>query len=130
MTGAGKVLARYFMEIPTEESQLGKRATAMRTLRALVISAVVVLILAVVAVKLYHHEDEVLQEAKNLVSQRMTDVKGLWAKVDMSEYKDYITGLFTNKKYVFQVIPEGSSSFLDLFKGKKIKKFNVKFADP
>ena len=84
------------MDIPTEESQLGKRATAMRTLRALVISAVVVLILAVVAVKLYHREDEVLQEVKNWVSQRMTDVKGLWAQVDMSKYKDYITGLFTN----------------------------------
>ena len=130
LTAAGKVPARYFMDIPTEETQLERRTTAMRTLRALVISAVVVLILAAVAVKLYHHDDEVLQEVKNLVSQRMTDVKALWAKMDMSKYKDYITGFFTNKKYVLQVTPEGSSSFLDLFKGTKMKKFNVKFTHP
>ena len=41
------------------------------------------------------------------------------------DWKDYIAGFFTNKKYVLQVTPESNTSFMDLFK-KKIKKFNVK----
>ena len=129
LTAARKVPARHFMDIPTEERELGKRATAIRTLAALAIMAVVVLILAAVAVKLFHQEEEVLPGAKNYVRQRRTDAKGLWAKVDMREYKDYITGFFSNKKYVVEVTPEGSFSFLDLFKWKKMKKFNVKIAD-
>ena len=129
LTAAGKVPARHFMDIPTEKRELGKRATAIRTLAALAIMAVVVLILAAIAVKLFHQEEEVLPGVKNYVRQRMTDAKGLWAKVDMREYKDYITGFFSNKKYVVQVTPEGSYSFLDLFKWKKMKKFNVKIAD-
>ena len=96
---------------------------------AVAILAVVVLILAAVAMMPYRQEDEVLPEVKNYVGQRMTDDKGLWAKVDWSEWKDYITGFFSNKKYVLEVIPEGSYSFLDLFKWKKNKQFNVKIAD-
>ena len=129
LTAARKVPARHFMDIPTEERELGKRATAIRTLAALAIMAVVVLILAAIAVKLFHQEEEVLPGVKNYVRQRMTDAKSLWAKVDMREYKDYITGFFSNKKYVVEVTPEGSFSFLDLFKWKKMKKFNVKIAD-
>ena len=119
LTTAGKVPARHFMDIPTEERQLGKRATAMRSL--------VMLILAAVAVKLYHQKEEVIPEVQNYVRQRMIDTKGLWAKVDMREYKKYIAGfftIFTNKKYALEVTPEGNS-FLYLLKWKKIKKFNV-----
>ena len=129
LTAAGKVPARHFMDIPTEEREPGKRVTAIKTLAALAILAGVVLILAAIAVKLYHQEEEVLPEVKNYVRQRTTDAKGLWAKVDMNEWKDYITGFFSNKKYVLEVTPEGSYSFLDLFKWKKMKKFNVKIAD-
>ena len=129
LTAAGKVPARHFMDIPTEERELGKRAAAIRTLAALAIMAVVVLILAAIAVKLFHQEEEFLPGVKNYVRQRMTDAKSSWAKVDMREYKDYITGFFSNKKYVVEVTPEGSYSFLDLFKWKKMKKFNVKIAD-
>ena len=113
MTAAGKVPAWHFMEIPTEERQLGKRAFALRSLAALAILAVVILILAAVTVKLYYHKEEVLPEVKNYVRQRITDAKGLWAKVDMKEFKAYTTGFFTNKKYVLEVIPEGSNAFLD-----------------
>ena len=129
LTAAGKVHARYFMDVPTVGRQLGERAAAMRTLAALAISAVVLLILAAVAVKLYHCDEDVLSGVKNYARQRMTDAKGLWAKVDMREFKDYITGFFTNNKYVLEVTPEGSNYFLDLFKWKKIKKFNVKITD-
>ena len=120
LTAAGKVPAWHFMDIPTEEREPGKRATALRAIAALAMLAMVVLILAAIAVKLYHQEEEVLPEVKNYVGQRMTDAKGLWAKV---------TGFFSNKKYVLEVTPEGSYSFLDLFKWKKMKKFNVKIAD-
>ena len=129
LTAAGKVPARHFMDIPTEERELGKRAAAIRNLAALAIMAVVVLILAAIAVKLFHQEEEVLPGVKNYIRQRMTDAKSSWAKVDMREYKDYITDFFSNKKYVVEVTPEGSFSFLDLFKWKKMKKFNVKIAD-
>ena len=132
LTAAGKVPARHFMDIPAEEEQPRKRANVMRILAAVAISAVVMAVLAALAVRLYHQEDhkeeEILPEVKNFVSQRISDAKGLWVKLDMSEYKDYITGFFTNKKYVIQVTPEGTS-FLDLFKWKKPKKFNVKIAD-
>ena len=111
---------------PLAKKLASKGTTVIRALAALAILAVVVLILAAVAVKLYHHEEEVLPEVKNYVRQRMN---GLWAKVDMSDYLDYMMGLFTNKRYVLQVTPEGSTSFLDLFKWKKTKKFNVKIAD-
>ena len=47
----------------------------------------------------------------------------------MSEFKDFIASFFTNKKYMLEVTPEGSISFLDLFKWKKIKKFKVKITD-
>ena len=118
LTAACKVLDRHFMDIP------------VRILAAVAISAVVVGILAAVAVNLYHHEGEFLPEVKNYVGQRMADAKGLWAKVDISEYKDYIEGFFTNKnKYLLEVTPEGSNSFLDLFKWKKNKNFNVKITD-
>ena len=129
LTAAGKVPARHFMDIPTEKRELGKRATAIRTLAALAIMAVVVLILAAIAVKLFHQEEEVLPGVKNYVRQRMTDAKGLWTKMDMRKYKDYITSFFTCKKHVIEVIPEDSNSFLDLFKWKKIKNFKVKIAD-
>ena len=129
LTAAGKVPAWHFMDSPTEEREPGKRATALRALAALTMLALVVLILAAIAVKLYHQEEEVLPEVMNYVRQRTTDAKGLWAKVDMREYKDYITGFFSNKKYVLEVTPERSYSFLDLFKWKKMKKFNVKIAD-
>ena len=113
LTAAGKALARHFRDIP------------MRILAALVISTAVVGILAAVTI---HHEDEVLPEVKNYIGQKMTDAKGFWAKVDISDFKDYIEGFFTNKKiYRLEVTPEGSS-FLDLFKWKS-KKFNVKIAD-
>ena len=138
LTAAGKVLARHFKDIP------------MRILAAVVISAAVVGILAAVAI---HHEDEVLPEIKNYIGQRlndakglwakvdmnefqdyigrrMTDAKGLWAKVDMNEFQDYIKGFFTSKKkYLLEVTPDDSNSFLDLFKWKKNKQINVKIAD-
>ena len=115
LTAAGKVLARHFKDIP------------MRILAAVVISAAVVGILAAVAI---HHEDEVLPEVKNYIGQRMTDAKGLWAKVDMNEFQDYIKGFFTSKKkYLLEVTPDDSNSFLDLFKWKKNKQLNVKIAD-
>ena len=120
---------RDFMDVPPEERQLGRRATAMRTLAALAVLAAAILILAAIAVKLYHHEEEVLPEVKNYIRQRMTDAKGLWTKMDMRKYKDYITSFFTCKKHVIEVIPEDSNSFLDLFKWKKIKNFKVKIAD-
>ena len=126
---AGKVPARHFMDIPTEGMQPRKTATAMRILAAVVISVMVVAILATISLKLYQHKEEVLPEVKNYVGQRMTDAKGLWAKVDMSEFKDFIASFFTNKKYMLEVTPEGSNSLLDLFKWKKIKKFNVKITD-
>ena len=54
----------------------------------------------------------------------MADAKGLWAKV-----KDYIEGFTTNKEmYLLEVTPEGNS-FLDIFKWKKNKKFDVKIAN-
>ena len=115
LTAAGKVLARHFKDIP------------MRILVAVVISAAVVGILAAVAI---HHEDEVLPEVKNYIGQRMSDAKGLWAKVDMNEFQDYIKGFFTSKKkYLLEVTPDDSTSFLDLFKWKKNKQLNVKIAD-
>ena len=115
LTAAGKVLARHFKDIP------------MRILAAVVISAAVVGILAAVAI---HHEDEVLPEVKNYIGQRMTDAKDLWAKVDMNEFQDYIKGFFTSKKkYLLEVTPDDSNSFLDLFKWKKNKQLNVKIAD-
>ena len=115
LTAAGKVLARHFKDIP------------MRILAAVVISAAVVGILAAVAI---HHEDEVLPEIKNYIGQRLNDAKGLWAKVDMNEFQDYIKGFFTSKKkYLLEVTPDDSNSFLDLFKWKKNKQINVKIAD-
>ena len=125
LTAAGKVPARHFMDIPMEEPQPRKRAAFMRILAAVAISAVVMGILAAVAMRLCncHQEEEALPEAKNFVRQRMSDVEGI-----MSEWKDYIAGFFTNKKYVLQVTPE-RTPFMDLFKWKKIKKFNVKIAD-
>ena len=129
MTAAGKVPARHFMDIPAaEKEQPRKRANVIRILAAVAISAVVMAVLAALAVRLYHQEEEILPEVKNFVSQRMSDAKGLWTKLDLSEYMDYIAGFFTNKKYVVQVTPEGNS-FMDLFKWKKNKKFNVKIAD-
>ena len=121
LTAAGKVPARHFMDIPMEEPQPRKRAAFMRILAAVAISAVVMGILAAVAMRLCicHQEEEALPEAKNFVRQRMSDV---------SEWKDYIAGFFTNKKYVLQVTPESNTPFMDLFK-KKIKKFNVKIID-
>ena len=121
LTAAGKVPARHFMDIPMEEPQPRKRAAFMRILAAVAISAVVMGILAAVAMRLCncHQEEEALPEAKNFVRQRMSDV---------SEWKDYIAGFFTNKKYVLQVTPESNTPFMDLFK-KKIKKFNVKITD-
>ena len=120
LTAAGKVPAWHFMDIPTEEREPGKRATALRAIAALAMLAVVVLILAAIAVKLYHQEEEVLPEVKNYVGQRMVDAKGF-----VSEFKDYIMSFFTaNKKYMLEITPEGSNSFMDL-KWKKIKKFNV-----
>ena len=121
LTAAGKVPARHFMDIPMEEPQPRKRAAFMRILAAVAISAVVMGILAAVAMRLCHchQEEEALPEAKNFVRQRMSDVEGI-----MSEWKDYIAGFFTNKKYVLQVTPESNTPFMDLFK-KKIKKFNV-----
>ena len=122
LTAAGKVFARHFRDIP------------MRILAAVAISAVVVGILAAVAVNLNHQQEEVLPEVKNYVGQRMADAKGLWAKVDMSELKDYIEGaaaqgwLPAKEKYLLEVTPEGNW-FLDIFKWKKSKKFNVKIAD-
>ena len=125
LTAAGKVPARHFMDIPAEEPQPRKRAAFLRILAAVAISAVVMGILAAVAMRLCncHQEEEALPEAKNFVRQRMSDVEGI-----MSEWKDYIAGFFTNKKYVLQVTPESNTPFMDLFK-KKIKKFNVKIAD-
>ena len=125
LTAAGKVPARHFMDIPMEEPQPRKRAAFMRILTAVAISALVMGILAAVAMRLCncHQEEEALPEAKNFVRQRMSDVEGI-----MSEWKDYIAGFFTNKKYVLQVTPESNTPFMDLFK-KKIKKFNVKIAD-
>ena len=125
LTAAGKVPARHFMDIPMEEPQPRKRAAFMRILAAVAISAVVMGILAAVAMRLCicHQEEEALPEAKNFVRQRMSDVEGI-----MSEWKDYIAGFFTNKKYVLQVTPESNTPFMDLFK-KKIKKFNVKIID-
>ena len=133
LTAAGKVPARHFMDIPAaEKEQPRKRANVIRILAAVAISAVVMAVLAALAVRLYHQEDhqeeEILPEVKNFVSQRMSDAKGLWTKLDLSEYMDYIAGFFTNKKYMVQVTPEGNS-FMDLFKWKKNKKFNVKIAD-
>ena len=114
-TAAGKVLARHFRDIP------------MRILATMVISAAVVGILAAVAI---YYEDEVLPDVKNYIGQRMTAAKGLWAKVDMSAFKDYTKGFFTNgKKYLLEITPDESNSFLDLFKWKKNKQFNVKIAD-
>ena len=131
LTAAGKVPARHFMDIPAEEPQPRKRAAFLRILAAVAISAVVMGILAAVAMRFCHRhqEEEALPEVKSFVRQRMSDVEGLWAKVDMSEWKDYIAGFFTNKKYVLQVTPESNTPFMDLFKWKKIKKFNVKIAD-
>ena len=44
-------------------------------------------------------------------------------RLDMSEFKDYIEGFFTNKKKDLpEVTPEGSNSLQDLFKWKKNKK--------
>ena len=156
LTAAGKVLARHFMEIPMRILAAGKviarhfKDIPMRILAAVVISATVVGILAAVAI---HHEDEILPEVKNYIGQRMTDAKGLWAKVDMNEFQDYIgrrmtdakdlwakvemnefqeyiKGFFTSKKkYLLEVTPDDSTSFLDLFKWKKNKQLNVKIAD-
>ena len=109
-TAAVKVLARHFRDIP------------MRILATMVIFAAVVGILAAVAI---HYEDEVLPDVKNYIGQRMTA-----AKVDMSAFKDYTKGFFTNeKKYLLEITPDESNSFLDLFKWKKNKQFNVKIAD-
>ena len=113
LTAAGKVPARHFMDILVEEPQPRKRAAFMRILAAVGISAVIMGILA--AVYHCHQEEEAIPEAKNFVRQRMSDV---------SEWKDYIAGFFTNKKYVLQVTSESKTPFMDLFK-KKIKKFNV-----
>ena len=115
LTAAGKVFARHFRDIP------------MRILATMVISAAVVGILAAVAI---HYEVEVLPDVKNYIGQRMTAAKGLWAKVDMSAFKDYTKGFFTNeKKYLLEITPDESNSFLDLFKWKKNKQFNVKIAN-
>ena len=114
-TAAGKVLARHFRDIP------------MRILATMVISAAVMGILAAVTI---HYKDEVLPDVKNYIGQRMTAAKGLWAKVDMSAFKHYAKGFFTNdKKYLLEITPDESNSFLDLFKWKKNKQFNVKIAD-
>ena len=109
-TAAGKVLARHFRDIP------------MRILATMVISAAVMGILAAVTI---HYKDEVLPDVKNYIGQRMTA-----AKEDMSAFKDYTKGFFTNeKKYLLEITPDESNSFLDLFKWKKNKQFNVKIAD-
>ena len=133
LTAAGKVLARHFMEIPMRILAAGKviarhfKDIPMRILAAVVISATVVGILAAVAI---HHEDEILPEVKNYIGQRMTDAKDLWAKVEMNEFQEYIKGFFTSKKkYLLEVTPDDSTSFLDLFKWKKNKQLNVKIAD-
>ena len=48
----------------------------------------------------------------------------------MSAFKDYTKGFFTNeKKYLLEIAPDESTSFLDLFKWKKNKQFKVKIAD-
>ena len=117
LTAAGRVPAWHFMDIQTEETQPRKKTTTMKILAAVTIFAAVGIL---ATMKLYHHEGEVLPEVKNYVGQRMVDAKGF-----MSEFKDYIMSFFTaNKKYMLEITPEGSNSFMDL-KGKKIKKFNV-----
>ena len=67
-----------------------------------------------------NQEADVLPAFENYVRQRMTDGKGLW-RGDMKEYKDFIVGFFSNKKYVVEVTPKSSNS--------KIKKINVKIAE-
>ena len=100
----------------------------MKIVKAVAFSAVVLAMVAMVAVAVYHHKEEIIPEVKDFAKQRMADVDDLWANTDLGEYKNYFVDLFKwerSKKYVVEVTRRGNY-IMDLFRGKKIEKFNVK----
>ena len=140
----GTVPARHFIDedeqdFTAEGPHPGRRAINMKILATVAFSAVVLVIVAAVAMNIYHHKEEVIPEVKDFdqqsmadvkefAKQRMADVDDLWANTDLGEYKNYFVDLFKwerSKKYVVEVTRRGNY-IMDLFRGKKIEKFNVK----
>ena len=101
----------------------------MKIVKAVAFSAVVLAMVAMVAVAVYHHKEEIIPEVKDFAKQRMADVDDLWANTDLGEYMNYFADLLKwekNEKYLVEVTTESSYNYMGIFKGKKMEKFNVK----
>ena len=122
LTREGKVPASYFMDdlnLAEEPHPGNKMATTMKILAAVLLVAV---ILAGVAMTLYH------KEAQEFAKKRMAVVENVWANTDLTKYKTYFSDFFTwkrNQKYEVEVTPNTDGLWImNLLRGKK--KFNIK----